>query len=140
MAQVTTAGIDLAKKLFALHGVDGFGKVQLRKTVRRDQLLETVAAGLTRLSTSACSAIVRKFARAPSSIGTSRPCSCASPKARAWTTTWCFASTTATAPRYASRVRTDMPRTTRLPSICLRNAPIAVSSWEVAGEFPQRQH
>jgi transposase len=44
MAQITTAGIDLAKTVFALHGVDGFGKVQLRKTVRRDHLLETVAA------------------------------------------------------------------------------------------------
>ena len=44
MAQITTAGIDLAKRVFALHGVDGVGKVQLRKTVRRDQLLEAVAA------------------------------------------------------------------------------------------------
>lgn len=43
MAQITTVGIDLAKKVFALHGVDGLGKVPLRRTVRRDQLLETVA-------------------------------------------------------------------------------------------------
>jgi transposase len=34
----------LAKKVFALHGTDGVGEVLLRKTVRRDQLLDTVAA------------------------------------------------------------------------------------------------
>ena len=44
MTQITTAGIDLAKKVFALHGTDEVGKVLLRKTVRRDQLLDTVAA------------------------------------------------------------------------------------------------
>ena len=44
MTQITTAGIDLAKKIFALHGTDEVGKVLLRKTVRRDQLLDTVAA------------------------------------------------------------------------------------------------
>ena len=37
-------GIDLAKNLFALHGLDGGGKPTLaRSTVRRDQLLEMVA-------------------------------------------------------------------------------------------------
>lgn len=44
MAQITTVGIDLAKNVFSLHGVDQGGRVALRKTVRRDQLLETVAA------------------------------------------------------------------------------------------------
>jgi len=44
MTQITTAGIDLAKRVFALHGTDEVGKVLLRKTVRRDQLLDTVAA------------------------------------------------------------------------------------------------
>src|SRR3989449_2030835 len=44
MAQITTAGIDLAKKVFALHGIDGSGKVLLKRTVRREQLLGTVAA------------------------------------------------------------------------------------------------
>src|SRR3989454_8622111 len=44
MAQITTAGIDLAKKVFALHGIDGSGKVELRRTVRRDQLLGVVAS------------------------------------------------------------------------------------------------
>jgi hypothetical protein len=45
---LTTVGIDLAKNVFSLHGVDGFGKRVLRRTVRRDEL-ETVvseAAGM----------------------------------------------------------------------------------------------
>jgi len=43
MEQVTTVGIDLAKNVFSLHGVNGAGRVLLRKTVRRDQLVATVA-------------------------------------------------------------------------------------------------
>jgi len=44
MAQVTTVGIDLAKRVFSLHGVDGSGRVVVHRTVQRDQLLEAVAA------------------------------------------------------------------------------------------------
>jgi transposase len=44
MEQVTTVGIDLAKNVFSLHGVDGAGKTVLRRTVRRDRLVETVAS------------------------------------------------------------------------------------------------
>ena len=44
MEQVTTVGIDLAKKVFSLHGVDAHGKAVFKRTVRRDQLLVTVAA------------------------------------------------------------------------------------------------
>ncbi|MEW6248986.1 MAG: IS110 family transposase [Nitrospirota bacterium] len=43
MEQITTVGIDLAKSVFSLHGVDGAGRVALRRTVRRDRLLEVVA-------------------------------------------------------------------------------------------------
>jgi transposase len=43
MDKVTTVGIDLAKSVFSLHGVDGAGRVMLRRTVRRDQLHEVVA-------------------------------------------------------------------------------------------------
>lgn len=43
MDQVTTVGIDLAKNVFSLHGVSATGKVMLRRTVRRDRLVETVA-------------------------------------------------------------------------------------------------
>jgi transposase len=41
--KVTTVGIDLAKAVFSLHGVDGAGRVVLRRTLRRDQLLGAVA-------------------------------------------------------------------------------------------------
>jgi transposase len=43
MEQITTVGIDLAKNVFSLHGVDEAGKTVLRRTVRRDRLAETVA-------------------------------------------------------------------------------------------------
>jgi transposase len=36
---VTTIGIDLAKTVFSLHGVDGHGKVVIRKTLSRSKLL-----------------------------------------------------------------------------------------------------
>lgn len=36
-------GIDLAKQIFVLHGVDREGRVALRRTVRREQLMEVVA-------------------------------------------------------------------------------------------------
>ena len=43
MGNVTTVGIDLAKNVFSLHGVDGNGAVMLRKTVSRARLMEVVA-------------------------------------------------------------------------------------------------
>ena len=43
MEKVTTLGIDLAKSVFSLHGVDGAGQMVLRRTVRRDQLVKVVA-------------------------------------------------------------------------------------------------
>jgi transposase len=42
--QITTVGIDLAKNVFSVHGVDAAGTTVLRRTVRRDRLVETVAA------------------------------------------------------------------------------------------------
>jgi transposase len=41
---ITRIGVDLAKNVFAVHGVDEAGKVRLARTVRRDQLLEVLAA------------------------------------------------------------------------------------------------
>ena len=41
--KVTTVGLDLAKSMFTLHGVDEQGKPMLRKTVRRAKLLELFA-------------------------------------------------------------------------------------------------
>lgn len=43
MDKITTVGIDLAKRVFALHAVDATGRVVFRKTLRREQLLEFVA-------------------------------------------------------------------------------------------------
>jgi transposase len=44
MEQITTVGIDLAKNVFSLHGIDASGKTVFRRTVRRDRLVETVAS------------------------------------------------------------------------------------------------
>ena len=40
---ITTVGIDLAKNVFSLHGVDAHGKTVLKKTVSRSKLLEVMA-------------------------------------------------------------------------------------------------
>lgn len=39
----TTVGIDLAKNVFSVHGVDAAGAVRVRKTVSRGKLMELVA-------------------------------------------------------------------------------------------------
>lgn len=44
MEKLTTVGIDLAKNVFSLHGVDASGKVVFRRTVRRSDLLRVVAS------------------------------------------------------------------------------------------------
>jgi transposase len=41
--KITTLGVDLAKNVFQLHGVDLTGKAVLRREVRRSQLMKTVA-------------------------------------------------------------------------------------------------
>jgi transposase len=37
--QITTIGLDIAKNVFQVHGIDGEGQVLLRRKIRRDQLL-----------------------------------------------------------------------------------------------------
>jgi transposase len=37
--EISTIGLDLAKSVFQVHGVDGSGKVVVRKALRRSQLL-----------------------------------------------------------------------------------------------------
>ena len=39
----TTVGIDLAKSLFIMHGIDEHAKAVLRRTVSRGKLMETIA-------------------------------------------------------------------------------------------------
>jgi transposase len=41
--KITTVGVDLAKSVFSVHGVDERGRPALRKTVRRGKLLELFA-------------------------------------------------------------------------------------------------
>src|SRR3954447_19078734 len=41
--KITTIGIDLAKSVFSIHGVDQHGKCVLKRQVRREQLLEMMA-------------------------------------------------------------------------------------------------
>jgi transposase len=45
LMQITTIGLDIAKNVFQVHGIDGEGRVVLRRKVRRDQLL-VLFAGL----------------------------------------------------------------------------------------------
>ena len=37
--QITTIGLDLAKNVFQIHGVDATGQVAVRKSLRRSQML-----------------------------------------------------------------------------------------------------
>ncbi len=41
---ITTLGIDLAKNVFQLHGVDARGRAVLSRRVKRSQLLDAVAS------------------------------------------------------------------------------------------------
>src|SRR4030095_16537460 len=43
MKEITTVGVDLAKAVFTVHGVDATGRTVLRKTVRRGRLVELIA-------------------------------------------------------------------------------------------------
>ncbi len=43
MSKVTIVGIDLAKRVLALHGVDGGGRVTLRRMCKREELVRMVA-------------------------------------------------------------------------------------------------
>ena len=45
MEKITTVGLDLAKQVMAVHGVDAAGRMVMRKVLRRDQVL-TWSAGL----------------------------------------------------------------------------------------------
>jgi hypothetical protein len=39
--EITTLGIDIAKSVFQLHGVDAVGQVMLRNRLRRNQVLDS---------------------------------------------------------------------------------------------------
>ena len=40
MGEVSTIGLDIAKSIFQIHGVDADGAVVMRKRIRRAKLLE----------------------------------------------------------------------------------------------------
>ncbi len=40
MTEITTVGVDLAKSVFQVHGIDAEGAVVLRRQLRRSQMLE----------------------------------------------------------------------------------------------------
>jgi transposase len=44
MSEVTTVGLDLAKTVFQVHGIDGSGAAVLRKRLRRGQVLAFFAS------------------------------------------------------------------------------------------------
>ena len=44
MDKITTVGLDLAKQVMAVHGVDTTGRMVMRKVLRRDQVLPWSAA------------------------------------------------------------------------------------------------
>jgi transposase len=44
LSSVTTVGLDLAKHVFQVHGVDASGRVAVAKAIRRNKLLEFFAA------------------------------------------------------------------------------------------------
>ena len=43
MEEITTVGVDIAKSLFTVHGGDARGRTVLRKSVRREKLMELIA-------------------------------------------------------------------------------------------------
>jgi len=42
--KITTVGIDLAKNVFSVHGIDDHGKAVLRRTVSRGKVMEVMAS------------------------------------------------------------------------------------------------
>ncbi len=69
MSEITTVGIDLAKNVLSVHGVDGHGKIVLRKSLTRGKLLETMAQlPACRVGMEACSG-AHELARTLTSLG-----------------------------------------------------------------------
>ena len=51
MDKITTVGLDLAKQVMAVHGVDAMGRMVMRKVLRRDQVLTWSATSTTSIRT-----------------------------------------------------------------------------------------
>jgi hypothetical protein len=50
---VSMIGLDTAKSVFQLHGVDAMGKVQLKRKLRRDELIPFFGSSLSGVGSSA---------------------------------------------------------------------------------------
>lgn len=69
MSEMTSVGIDLAKNVLSVHGVDAHGKVGLRKTVSRGKLIELMAQlPACRVGMEACSG-AHELARTLQALG-----------------------------------------------------------------------
>lgn len=69
MGQVVTIGLDLAKSVFQVHGVDGAGEVVLRRQLRRSQVLQFFARQPSCLVGMEACASSHHWARELSSLG-----------------------------------------------------------------------
>ena len=67
--KVTTVGIDLAKNVFQLHGVNKLGKPVLKKQLRRDQMAEFFANLPACLIGMEACASAHHWARKPEAFG-----------------------------------------------------------------------
>ena len=83
--KITVLGIDLAKHVFQLHGVDERGHVQLRKKLSRNDLLEFLAW----LPLSIASKRARAPRRCDTPAGLSRAFVTAAAVAKAWRSIAC---------------------------------------------------
>lgn len=66
MSLIKASGIDLAKLVFSIHGVDAHDKCKLRKTVKRNNLLEIAKLPPCIIAMEACSGAhywAREFTR-----------------------------------------------------------------------------
>ena len=69
MGQVITIGLDIAKSVFQVHGVDAAGEVGVRRQIRRAQLLQFFAKQPTCLVGIEACASAHYWARELSSLG-----------------------------------------------------------------------
>ena len=94
MKEITTVGVDLAKSVFTVHGVDAAGRMVLRKTVRREKLTGLIAACGERMSGRAGSrsctrpAGKRPWRRFPARSRTSRIAPTRITSRRCWRLRW----------------------------------------------------
>jgi len=68
MMEVSTIGLDLAKRVFQVHGASATGMVVFRKKLRREQVLLFFAPARCRVAMEAC-ASAHHWARAIGELG-----------------------------------------------------------------------